>query len=121
MTSQPTPPRDTLDRLDLVDVIGRHVAFTWRAFGPGPRLAGTLAHIRKELAEIEADPHDVEEWVDVILLAINGAAQHGHDAAGIAAALVAKIAKNEARTWPDWRTADPDAPIEHVKGEGVGE
>ena len=24
---------------------------------------------------------------------------------------------NEARTWPDWRTADPEKTIEHVKSE----
>jgi hypothetical protein len=33
----------------------------------------------------------------------------------IAAALEAKQTRNEGRTWPDWRTADPDKAIEHVK------
>lgn len=31
--------------------------------------------------------------------------------------ILAKQAKNEARDWPDWRTADPDKAIEHVKGK----
>jgi hypothetical protein len=29
----------------------------------------------------------------------------------------AKLAKNEKREWPDWRTADPNGPIEHVRKE----
>ena len=28
-------------------------------------------------------------------------------------AIKAKQARNEARTWPDWRTASPDKAIEH--------
>lgn len=28
-------------------------------------------------------------------------------------AIVAKQTKNEGRVWPDWRTADPNAAIEH--------
>ena len=31
------------------------------------------------------------------------------------AAIKAKQGRNEAREWPDWRTADPDAAIEHVR------
>lgn len=35
----------------------------------------------------------------------------------IVAALGAKQARNEARAWPDWRTAPPDRAIEHVRRE----
>ena len=84
-------------------------------FGPGTRLLGVLDHIRKELDEIEAAPHDVEEWVDVIILAFDGAWRAGWEPEQIIAAIKAKQAKNEARTWPDWRTASPDRAIEHVR------
>ncbi|WP_227271225.1 dATP/dGTP pyrophosphohydrolase domain-containing protein [Roseobacter weihaiensis] len=103
-------------RLDLLTVIEHHITFSLETFGPGERLAGTLDHLRGELVEIEADPHDCEEWVDVILLAIQGAARHGHNAEAIAAKWLFKMAKNNARTWPDWRTADPDKAIEHIRG-----
>jgi hypothetical protein len=84
-------------------------------FGPGPRTAGVCDHIRKELAEIEADPGDLREWVDVIILALDGAWRTGAEPDQIIAAIKAKQARNEARTWPDWRTADPDKAIEHVR------
>jgi ribA/ribD-fused uncharacterized protein len=72
-----------------------------------------IDHIRKELREIEADPTDVSEWIDVVILAFDGAWRHGATPDQIIAALVAKQAKNEARTWPDWRTLPQDRAIEH--------
>ena len=33
-------------------------------------------------------------------------------------ALEALAERNEAREWPDWRTADPNKAVEHVRSEG---
>jgi hypothetical protein len=85
-----------------------------RTFGPGSRLLGVLDHIRKELVEIEDDPTDVEEWVDVIILAFDGAWRAGWEPQQIIDAIKAKQAKNEARTWPDWRGVPADQAIEHT-------
>lgn len=84
-------------------------------FGPGPRAKGVIDHIRKELCEIEADPGDLAEWIDVATLALDGAWRSGHSPDQTIAQIIAKQAKNERREWPDWRTADPDAAIEHVR------
>lgn len=86
-----------------------------RTFGPGRRTQGVLDHIRKELKEIEDDPDDLSEWVDVVILALDGAWRHGWEPQQIIDAIKAKQAKNEARTWPDWRTMSPDEAIEHVR------
>ena len=90
-------------------------AWSERTFGPGTRLKGVLAHIRKELKEIEQNPTDVEEWVDVIILAFDGAWRAGWEPQQIIDAIKAKQAKNEARTWPDWRTMSADEAIEHIE------
>jgi hypothetical protein len=82
-------------------------------FGPGARTLGVLNHIRSELDEIEADPTDLEEWVDVVILAFDGAWRAGWEPQEIIDAIVAKQSKNEARTWPDWRTMSQDQAIEH--------
>jgi len=82
-------------------------------FGPGSRAQGLVDHIRKELTEIEADPTDLKEWIDVAILALDGAWRSGAQPQEIIAALVAKQTKNEGRLWPDWRTADPNKAIEH--------
>ena len=86
-----------------------------RTFGPGDRTAGVIDHIRKELDEIAAKPDDIEEWADLIILAFDGAWRADHDPQAILDAVAAKQAKNEARTWPDWRTAEPGKAIEHVR------
>ncbi len=156
----------------------RQRAFSLRTFGPGERTAGVCNHMRKELAEITADPDDVVEYADMVILAFDGAMRAGHaprdlaiaflrqlewpghrseiywigkaiEAAektpavlamwanvavvacevaaerglarhAVVAAVIAKQARNEARTWPDWRTLPPDAPIEHVSDAPAG-
>ncbi len=116
---QPLPDKQApFAVFDLRAHLSRAIAFSRTTFGPGARTAGIIAHIRKELAEIEATPDDLEEWIDVAILAFDGAWRAGYTPDQIVAALAAKQAKNEGRTWPDWRTASPDAPIEHVKAEG---
>jgi hypothetical protein len=102
-------------KFDLVDHLDRQRRFSEKTFGPGARTKGVVDHIRKELGEIEADPTDVMEWVDVIILAFDGAWRAGWKPAEIVEAIVAKQTRNEARDWPDWRTADPDKAIEHVR------
>lgn len=93
----------------------RQREWSHKTFGPGARLLGVLDHIRKELVEIEENPTDVDEWVDVIILAFDGAWRAGWQPQQIIDAIKAKQAKNEARTWPDWRTASEDQAIEHVR------
>jgi len=100
---------------DFVSHLERQRSFSLATFGPGMRTAGVIDHIRKELQEVEAQPTALEEWVDVILLALDGAWRAGHEPAAIAAAIAAKQAKNECREWPDWRTAPADKAIEHKK------
>lgn len=98
---------------DLVEHLKRQMAFSELTFGPGVRTNGVLDHIRKELAEIEASPLDLVEWIDLILLAFDGAWRTGATAEQIVSALVVKQDKNETRAWPDWRTADLDQAIQH--------
>jgi hypothetical protein len=85
-------------------------------FGPGSREKGISDHIRKELVEVEdatSDAGKQAEWIDVVILALDGAGRSGLSPQQIIDGVKAKQARNEARTWPDWRTADPDKAIEH--------
>lgn len=99
--------------------IERQRAFSRRVFGPGPRTFGVTEHIAKELDEIREAPFDVTEWVDVIILGFDGAWRCGAEPQEIIDAIKAKQARNEARNWPDWRTADPDRAIEHDRSGGA--
>jgi hypothetical protein len=98
---------------DMLVHLARQRAWSEKTFGPGARTKGVVDHIRKELTEIEADPTDLTEWIDVVILALDGAWRAGGSPEQIIATIAAKQAKNEKRVWPDWRTADPDKAIEH--------
>jgi hypothetical protein len=101
--------------VNLIEHLKRQREFSLKTFSPGCRTAGVIDHIRKELREIEENPNDLSEWVDVILLALGGAWRHGHEPEQIAWAIEAKQDRNEKRQWPDWRTQPTDRAIEHVR------
>lgn len=99
--------------MHLSDILAGQKQFSENTFGPGDRAQGVVDHIRKELQEIEADPSDLEEWIDVMILAADGAWRSGATAQEVEDAYLAKLRKNMQRTWPDWRTADRTKAIEH--------
>jgi hypothetical protein len=115
-------------QFDLVAHLTRQMVFSKAAFGPGARTQGVIDHIRKELKEVEESGGEASEWVDVVILALDGltrqlwnAGIHQRPADEIAEMAVgmvrAKQARNELRDWPDWRTADPNRAIEHVRSK----
>lgn len=103
------------DQFNLRSHLQRQIAWSAKTFGPGMRTDGVIDHIRKELVEIEADPADLSEWIDVVILALDGAWRAGYWPDQIITALVAKQTKNEGRDWPDWREMPTDKAIEHKK------
>jgi hypothetical protein len=106
-----------LRQMNLVAFITDQILFSARTFGPGERTKGVIQHIRKELEEIEAKPDDLSEYIDVVILALDGAWRQGYSPEEIAGALVAKLEKNKARKWPDWRTMSEGQAIEHIRDE----
>jgi hypothetical protein len=111
---------DGLDQYDLVAHLHRQREFSLRTFGPGERTEGVLDHIQKEIAEVRENPKDISEWIDIAILALDGALRMGFEPEQIAEALEAKQTKNESRKWPDWRTAEPGKAIQHVN-EAIGD
>ena len=100
---------------DLVAHLYRQRDFSIQTFGPDLRTTGVINHIRSELDEIAANPLDVCEWIDVVLLALDGALRTGATPKQIADTLLAKQCINENRSWPDWRSLPEGQPIEHLK------
>lgn len=101
------------------DYLIRHVAWGYEMFGTpadgrGPK--GPLDHLKKEIKEIEADPYDQKEWIDAIILSIDGYIRAGGNIDGVLYDLFVKQEKNFTRKWPDWRLQHPDKAVEHVRG-----
>lgn len=113
--------------MNLKQHLIRQMAFSHATFGPGQRTEGVIDHIRKELVEVEGANGESSEWVDVVILALDGLTRQlsycntkGERSdptmvAEIACGMImAKQTRNEARDWPDWRTAELGKAIEHV-------
>ncbi len=101
--------------MDLISHLNKQRDFSLNTFGPGARVEGVTDHIEKELSEVRQNPNDIFEWIDIAMLALDGAWRAGFSSEEIAKALEAKLEKNMQRTWPDWRTADPNKAIEHTR------
>ena len=112
--------------LDLKSHLLRQMAFSHSTFGPGTRTRGVVDHIGKEIAEVLASNGSASEWVDIVILGLdgltrqlsysNGGRADPEQVATIACQMiVGKQSRNEARTWPDWRSVSQDRAIEHVK------
>lgn len=111
----PEPTEPTRKPFDFRAHLQRQRDFSCKTFGPGRRTLGIIEHIKKELREIAEDPLDISEWIDVAILALDGAWRHGASPEQIIDTLVGKQDKNENRDWPDWRTMTEDQAIEHRK------
>ena len=108
--------------MNLFTHLCRQISWSRHTFGPDVR-PGVVDHIRKELKEIEASDYlDLEEWIDVVILGLDGAWRSLEGTAytgdlakadAIISMLALKQQKNEHRVWPDWRTADRSKAIEH--------
>jgi hypothetical protein len=98
----------------LLAFLRRQREWSLKTFGDTPRTKGVTAHIRKELLEIEAKPHDLMEWIDVAILAFDGAWRAGYTPEQIVEALEQKQAENFKRQYPFPKS--DDEPSEHVRG-----
>lgn len=112
--------------MDLKQHLIRQMAFSHATYGPGERTEGVCDHIRKELVEVLSSGGEAAEWVDVVILAldgltrrlafVNGERGDPKMVAEIACNMIeGKQSRNEARQWPDWRTQRQDRAIEHVR------
>ena len=121
---------------DFVEFCARQFAVSRCNFGPKERTLGVIDHIKKELKEIQAEDTPegrAQEWIDVVLLALDGASRAKREAIKarndtepaadyLALEVVSAIkrkqqGKNELRDWPDWRTVPEDKAIEHKRGK----
>lgn len=101
-----------LKNVGLSAWIDRQREWSLQTFGPGRRIDGLCKHIEKETNEIRENPN-LFEWIDVIILALDGAHRAGYSSEEIIMALENKQRINFGRQWPAW--VPEDTPSEHVE------
>lgn len=117
--------------MDFARFLRNQQKWSTETFGPytEARTQGILDHARKEIEEIAAEPNDVEEWIDLMILAIDGALAAatlrypaGHYQAEKAVDLVEwtrdqKMEKNIRRNWPAQADQVPGLAVEHISDD----
>ena len=78
------------ERYNLIDILQTQKEASLKTFGSKGRTPGLKTHIKEELKEIDEDnPDEFEEWMDVAILAFEGALmQADGDVIGVADALL---------------------------------
>jgi hypothetical protein len=97
----------------LEDWLTRQIKFSSKTFGEGARSEGIAKHIEKEVGEIRKNPADLFEWLDVAILAFDGAWRAGYSPEIIVKGLELKLAINQNRKWP--APTSEDKAVEHVR------
>ena len=121
-------PKNRVTEVSFDTYLARHMEWAEKTFGPWDKTRagqmgveargplGPLDHIKKEIVEIEANPTDGMEWVDLIILGIDGYIRGGNPPSELLFHMLWKQKKNMMREWPNWQLAEPGKAIEHVKG-----
>lgn len=95
----------------LIAYLQRQREWSAATFGKGFRTKGIADHIRKELVEIEKRPHDLMEWIDVLILGLDGYWRAGGSPERLEALLHSKQNLNMTRKWP--ASTSEDLATEH--------
>ena len=69
---------ESAPQFDFLTHLQRQREWSEKTFGPEDRAFGIVAHIKKELDEIIDKPNDISEWIDVVILALDGAWRAGY-------------------------------------------
>ena len=71
-----------------------------------------VAHIKKEIEEVQANPYDLMEWIDIIILSLDGYWRAGGDPFSFMDLMERKLEINKNRKWG---VPDKDGVVEHLK------
>lgn len=56
----------------ILKYIADHISWSEATFGDRGNMEYLLRHIEKEIAEVKVHPDNLEEWIDIMILAIEG-------------------------------------------------
>lgn len=102
----------------MVKLLTEHAEWSQATFGTdavrGPN--GPLEHLKDEVVEAQAKPHDILEFADCFLLLMDALRRAKHTPDQLLEAAVKKLHIN--KTERKWETpVDPDSPVYHVPEE----
>ena len=109
--------KETSFKETFSDLYSRHANWSRETFGPDSvrGATGPLKHLEKEVKEVQEAPGDIYEYVDCLFLVLDASRRSGFTKEQLIHAAYQKLEANKKRSWPDWKTASLDNPMEHIK------
>lgn len=99
--------------MSIEEYLKKQIEWSRKVFGSGKRTIGITKHMIKEIEEVLAEPHDLSEWADLMILAFDGYWRHGGTPENLMKVLIEKQDKNLSRQYPF--PVSEDEPSEHLK------
>ncbi len=100
---------------ELADLADDQAEWSQATFGSdkerGP--IGALKHLEKEAREAAANPSDVKEYADCLILLLDASRRAGFTLLDVVRAATEKMIENKSRQWPKPTVAD--MPVEHIR------
>jgi len=97
---------------DLIGHLVQQREFSESAFGPGEN---TALIAEAMLPELSTEPHQLGDWLNIVLFGLDGAWRTGADPAQICQALADRLVELRSRAWPDWHPPSPEAPADDIE------
>ncbi len=83
-------------------------------FGYGRSPDGCIAHLAAEVQELRAQPHDLTEYADCMLLLLDAARLAGHTSADLISGCFTKLEICKARKWGK---PNAEGVVEHIRDD----
>lgn len=81
-------------------------------FGLGREPSAVIAHLKKEVIELDETPNDLMEYADCFILLLQAAKLAGYDTYKL---MDAAFTKHEINKNRKWGALNPDGSVEHVE------
>ncbi len=107
--------------MNFTNRLSRVVRWGRETHGEGDKQERLLNHIALEIEEVRESEGSPTEWVDLVILALDGLTRSYGDVTPLIAATKAaeeierKWDKNTTRDWPDPKKHPDDKPMEHIR------
>jgi len=103
--------------MDFSHYVKQQKEWSLETFGKGQRTAGIIKHIQAELEEVREHPLDLTEWIDIIILTMDGAWRMGFTPDEIETELRRKQNQNFLRKWPprEQSESNQSEPMFHIR------
>jgi len=101
----------------FTDLVNRQRTWSTTQFGESVDLPRILNHITEATGDVEKEPARLHNWIDIVLLAMDGAWRAGHSPKEVVQAIQDVQVRNIMRDWQNPGDLPIGEPIKHIRSQ----